>query len=82
MPQIDYTAAAELYPSKRFHRVSQVRYRRFDSVAEAVRYAVEDMPAEWLRGSLLEVDEQRFEGAQIKTLYLADGYPLTRRSAS
>lgn len=81
MSKVDYAAAAELYPAKSIRRSAQVRYRRFDTVAEALQYAIEDMPAEWLRGSLLEVDEQRFEGAQIRALYAADSYPLARRAS-
>jgi hypothetical protein len=53
-------------------------YRRFESVAEAVRFAIEEMPASLLRGSVLEVDETRLDGAQIRRLYDAQEYPLTR----
>lgn len=78
---VDYNAAAELYPSKSLFKSRQVRYQRFPSAAEAVRYAIEDMPAELLRGSLLEVGEQRFEGTAIRALYDADAYPLARSGA-
>lgn len=78
MSSFDYTATAELYPSKTHNKTRQVRYRRFDTVAEALRYAIEDMPAELLRGALLEVDEQRFEERQIRALYDAEAYPLAR----
>jgi hypothetical protein len=78
MFSLDYAATAELYPSRGANRRGHIRYRRFDSVAEALRYAIEEMPADFLRGALLEVDERRFEGGQIKALYEAEAYPLAR----
>ena len=75
----DYKASAELYPSKSLFKTRQVKYQRFSSAAEALKYAMEDMPAELLRGSLLEVGEERYEGAAIKELYESDAYPLPRR---
>ncbi|MEO6012275.1 MAG: hypothetical protein ABIQ30_01635 [Devosia sp.] len=76
---IDYMAAAELFPSRRYAK-SLARYRRFASAAEAVRYAVEDMPAAWLIGTFLDIAGVRFEGRAIRGLYDADGYPGQRRS--
>jgi len=81
MSSFDYTVPAELYPSKSFFKTRTVRYQRFDTAAEALRYAIEELPGEMLRGSLLEVDEQRFESAEIKALYDAEAYPLPRRDA-
>jgi len=78
MTDFDYTASAELYPSKSFYKSRQVRYQRFSSAAEAVRYAIEEMPIELLRGSMLEVDEERYEGSAIKDLYDSSSYPLAR----
>ncbi|MFC3162919.1 hypothetical protein [Ciceribacter thiooxidans] len=48
-------------------------------MAEALRFAIEDMPSSMLRGCVLEVDEARFDGAQMQKLYDADSYPLPRR---
>ncbi len=78
MTQFDYASAAELFPSKSPYKSGRVSYRRFTTAAEAVRYAIEDMPAPLLRGSLLEVDEQRFDGIQIRGLYDAAAFPLVR----
>ena len=80
MPAIDYTAMAELYPSRRFAKSQTTQYRRFATAAEAVRYAIEEMPGKWLAGSYLEVNEQRFEGEAIRSLYDAADYPLGRRT--
>jgi hypothetical protein len=82
MARFDYAASAELYPSKSFFKSRQLQYRRFDTAAEAVRYVIEEMPKELLRGSLLEVEEARFESAQIRALYDAEDYPLDRQQAS
>lgn len=75
---LDYAAPAELFPSRRYAK-SLARYRRFDTAAEAIRYIIEDQPPNWLIGSTLDVDGRRFEGAAIRALYDAAGYPLERR---
>ncbi len=82
MKSVDYHAAAGLYPCKTVRRTSRLRYKRFDSVAEALRFAIEDMPSSMLRGCVLEIDEDRFDGLQMQKLYEAEGYPLLRRSPS
>ena len=78
MDNFDYSAMAELYPSRRYAKSSQAKYRRFSSAAEAIRYVIEEMPATWLTGSYLEVNEKRFEGEIIRALYDAAAYPLPR----
>lgn len=82
MTDFDYSAAAEFFPSKGRAPAPRLRYQRFATAAEALRYAVEDMPVSLLRGSTMEVNEQRFDGEQIRTLYDADDYPLARAEAA
>ena len=72
-------AGAGLYPCKNWKRTSRLGYKRFDTVAEALRFAIEVMPASLLRGSILEVEEARFDSTQIQRLYDAGDYPLQRR---
>lgn len=74
----DYSAAADLYPSRIARGSAKVSYRRFGRAADALRFAIEDMPARLLKGTLLEVDERRFNGDQIRELYCAEAYPHDR----
>lgn len=78
MPAINYASTAELFPSRRYAKSQTTQYRRFDNAAEAIRYIIEEMPAKWLVGSYLEIDEQRFEGEAIRALYADAAYPLER----
>lgn len=78
MPIFDYDAPAELYPSRRYAKSPQGLYRRFGTAAEAIRHLMEDLPGAALAGSFLEVDEDRYDGAAIRRLYEASGYPLPR----
>ena len=82
MTPFDYETMAELYPSRRYAKTSLTQYRRFSRAAEAIRFVMEDLPANGRAGSLIEVDETRFEGDAIRVLYEAPGYPLTRQLAA
>jgi hypothetical protein len=82
MAEFGYHAAAELFPTRR--RLSQRQpfgYRRFADAAEAIRFAMEDVPTDSLPGSFLEVDEQRYGSDDIRRLYESAKYPLTRNRA-
>ena len=79
---VDYSAPADLYPARNRFRKSPLRYMRFDSVAEAVRYAIEETPREQLNGTLIESEEQRYQGEAIDALYKSADYPLPRPALS
>jgi hypothetical protein len=79
MSDFDYMASAELFAAQ---GRSGLRYRRFPRAAEAIRYAIEKLPADLLLASRLEVEEQRYDGQQIRALYESDSYPLPRKLAS
>jgi hypothetical protein len=82
MAEFDYNAAAELFPTRRrIPRRQPLGYRRFDKAAQAIRFAIEDLPADLLNGAYLEVEEERFNSDQIRGLYERQDYPLPRRSA-
>ena len=76
----DYSIAAELFPTRsRKPRRSVMKYRRFARAADAIRFAVEELPSELLLGAYLEVDEKRFGSDGIRHLYESARYPLARR---
>jgi hypothetical protein len=56
-----------------------VSYKRFDTAAEAIRYAIEELAPELLVGAYLEVEEERFDSVGIRNLYASAAYPLPRR---
>ena len=75
----DYEAPAELFPSRSKKGRSRITYKRFDTAAEAIRFAVEEVPPPALLGAYLEVDEARFGLHEIHYLYERAAYPLKRR---
>ena len=79
MTAFDYSMQAELFPTRsRKTGRSGFGYRRFARAAEAIRFAVEELPPDLLVGAFLEVDEARFDSAGIRRLYEDRGYPLAR----
>jgi hypothetical protein len=80
MAGFDYNAPAELFPSRSKKGGRPAGYRRFSTAAEAIRFAIEEMPQELLLGAIMEVDEERVDGAGIRELYDSARYPLTRKS--
>jgi hypothetical protein len=79
MSTFDYTLQAELFPAKSWKAKARgITYKRFDVAAEAVRFAIEQLPPECLLGTYLEVDEERFDSAGIRRLYDSVAYPLAR----
>jgi hypothetical protein len=76
----DYSAPAEMFMTHaRSARRHTTTYRRFPTAAEAIRFAVEEIPPPLLVGAVMEVREERFDHKGIRELYAQDGYPLARR---
>ena len=92
MAAFDYSTVAELFPTKsdaelfpgkrRRHRRQPVGYGRFARAADAIRFAIEELPAELLPDACLEVDERIFDRDGIRRLYDSEDYPLVRRAAT
>ena len=75
-----FNTAAELFPAAiRKKKRAGFAYRRFGTAAEAVRFAIEELPADSLNGAYLQVDEARFDQMGIRTLYESKDFPLPRR---
>jgi hypothetical protein len=82
MASFSYNTAAELFPAAiRKKKRAGFAYRRFDTAAAAVRFAIEELPADSLNGAYLQVDEARFDQSGIRTLYESEDFPLERRAA-
>jgi hypothetical protein len=79
MGSFDYGAPADLFPARTRLGRRPIGYRRFSTAAEAIRYAVEQMPSEFLNGTIMEVDNERVDGAGIRDLYDSKDYPLTKK---
>lgn len=79
MADFNFDSPAELFPGRgRRHGVS---YKRFETAADALRFAIEELDAKLLFGAVLEVDEERFNEAEMRDLYARAEYPLARRNA-
>jgi hypothetical protein len=78
----DYEAVAELFPARnpKFNR-QLAKYRRFDNAADALRFAIEELPPLLLLGAYLEVEEERFDRDEMRRLYDSAEFPLARRAA-
>ena len=77
----NFNSPAELFPSRSKKGRSLSRYKRFDTAAEAIRFAIEDMTAASLLGAYLEVDEIRLGVEEIRYLYDNAAYPRKRPMA-
>jgi hypothetical protein len=73
----NYDAPADFFLA-RSRKAGAMRYRRFDTAAEAIRFAIEELPAPMLIGVYLQVEDERFDGDQIRELYKSVAYPFAR----
>jgi hypothetical protein len=82
MENFDFKAPAELFPSRNRKVASKVKYRRFDKAADAIRFAVEDLPEPLLLGATIQIGDERFGHQQIRALYDSAAFPLKRKQAA
>jgi len=80
MDALDYRMEAALYFSKSANKQKSLTFRRFGQAADAIAYAVEELPPNFLNGCSLEVNGLHYLGREIRPLYDSDDFPLKRRS--
>jgi hypothetical protein len=68
MPPFDYNAPAELFLAKPA-KGSRIKYRRFATAAEAIRYAVEELRKRRSLSAWMQVGEDRFNKEESNRLY-------------
>jgi len=78
LTDFDFKAPAELYPSRSRRVRGPFSYKRFNTAAEAIRFALEEMPGGSLLGATLEVNEARYTEAEMRALYDSPAFPLKR----
>jgi hypothetical protein len=77
--KFDYSAPAELFMAKRKNGPhTRIKYRRFARAAEAIRFAVEELPPIKPLAAWMQVGDDRFDGDEIRRLYNRSDYPLRR----
>ena len=83
MENFDFNAPADVFVGGgRINRRKAMSYRRFQTGAEAIRFAIELQAADKLVATVVEIDETRFAAEEIRTLYDSAEYPLPRRQTS
>jgi hypothetical protein len=90
LSNFNYDLIAELFPTRRDVQMlpaiarrgggRPTGYGRFARAAYAVRFAIEELPADLLFETCLRVDEQIFDSDGIRKLYESESYPFIRRT--
>ena len=59
-------------------RPTGLTYQRFDTAAEAIRFAIEDLPSAAFTSCMLEASGERFGARELRALYASARYPFQR----
>jgi hypothetical protein len=78
MAKIDFAAPAELFPSRNRKTSQRARYRRFNKAAEAIQFAMEELPEPLLLGTVIVLDNARLSHNDIRALYESEEFPLKK----
>ena len=80
MEHFDFDAPAEVFIIVRVAGGSRrMTFLKFPSGAGAVKHVVEELDDHAQRGSIVEIEEARFDFAAVAQLYESPRYPLQRR---
>jgi hypothetical protein len=79
--KFNFDAPAELFPSRNRKIINKIKYRRFERAADAIRFAVEELPEPLLLGAYIQIDEERLGHKDIRGLYDSAEYPLAKRAS-
>ncbi len=81
MQKFDFTAPAELFPSRNRKIANKGPLSPFfDTAADAIRFAVEELPEPLLLGAYIEINEARLGHKDIRALYDCDSYPHDKKA--
>jgi hypothetical protein len=78
LSKFNFAAPAELFPARNRKIASKIKYRRFDHAADAIRFAIEEMPEPLLLGAYIESSDQRLGHQDIRDLYASANFPHKR----
>ena len=78
MAAVNYNAPDDLFPARSKTGRRPIGYRRFGTAAEAIRFAVEQMPCELLDGTILEIERAMVDGVGIRVSYESVDFPLVK----
>jgi len=73
---MDFDAPAELYTGRQSREGRAHPYRRFASLTEAVRFAVENQPAA-LPCTTIESEDHRLQNREISAAYESEAFRLS-----
>jgi hypothetical protein len=84
MTDFNYDVPGEFYSRKSpgYRKPSGLAYQRFNTAAEAIRFAMEDISPAALGGCTLVVEEERLGVKELKALYVSPSFPLPRRKGN
>lgn len=78
MTAFNYQASAELFYPRRMGRTAPLEFQRFDTSAEAIKFAIEQLTPASLHGAVIELESDRLDSSVIRKLYESDHFPLAR----
>jgi hypothetical protein len=76
MTRFNFRAPAELFTGRSARGSRPMRYHRFDTGAEAVRFAIETLTPDQLLACVIKIDENRYRHGEIRAFYESADYPL------